>query len=157
MIRHGFELWEELVRVPLLVRVPGLPAHRVAPRRSTIDVVPTILELFRQPLPSPGGTDFLSGQSLLPELVLPAGYTPSVRPVFVDMAEGPYNAERRALIEGDSKLVMSAGRALGLYDLGKDPAEKHDLSGDKNALTSAVERFRSFRRTLREISVRAPR
>jgi hypothetical protein len=52
---------------------------------------------------------------------------------------------------------MSAGRALGLYDLAKDPGEKHDLSGDKSALEPAVERFRSFRRTLREISVRPAR
>jgi hypothetical protein len=73
------------------------------------------------------------------------------------MAEGPYNAERRALLEGDSKLVMSAGRPLGLYDLGKDPAEKHDLSADKRLLEPAVERFRSFRRTLREVSARPQR
>jgi arylsulfatase A-like enzyme len=157
MIRHGFELWEELVRVPLLVRVPNAAAHHVVPRRSAIDIVPTILELFRQPLPAAGGGDFLSGVSLLPELFLPAGYTPSERPVFVDMAEGPYNAERRALLEGDSKLVMSAGRPLGLYDLGKDPAEKRDLSADKRLLEPAVERFRSFRRTLREVSVRPQR
>jgi arylsulfatase A-like enzyme len=157
MIRHGFELWEELVRVPLLVRVPGLPAHRIALRRSAIDVVPTILDLFRVAPPEPNSGDFLSGSSLLPELALPAGYTPSARPVFVDMAEGPYNAERRALIDGDSKLVVSGGRALGLYDLAADPEEKRDLSSDKARLEPALDRFRSFRRALREVSVRAPR
>jgi arylsulfatase A-like enzyme len=157
MIRHGFELWEELVRVPLLVRVPGAAPHRVAAPRSAIDVVPTILELLQKPLPEPGGADFLSGKSLLPDVYLPPGYTPVERPVFVDMAEGPFNAERRALIEGNSKLVMSGGRPLGLYDLAQDPAEKRDLSPDKARLEAAVERFRSFRRSLREVTVRPPR
>jgi arylsulfatase A-like enzyme len=157
MIRHGFELWEELVRVPLLVRVPGLPPHRVVQRRSAIDLVPTVLELFRVPLPAAGAEDFLSGSSLLLDLALPPGYVPSARPVFVDMAEGPHNAERRAFIEGDTKLVLSGGRALGLYDLAADPAEKRDLSANKADLEAALERFRAFRRGLHEVSVRAPR
>jgi arylsulfatase A-like enzyme len=157
MIRHGFELWEELVRVPLLVRVPGLPSHRVAQRRSAIDLVPTVLELFRAPLPAAGSQDFLSGSSLLPDLALPAGYVPRVRPVFVDMAEGPHNAERRAFIDGDTKLVVSGGRPLGLYNLAEDPAEKRDLSANKPELEAALERFRAFRRGLREVSVRATR
>lgn len=149
MIRHGFELWEELVRVPLLMRVPGAPPRRVAVRRSAIDVVPTVLELMRVPRDAE-----LSGVSLLPELL---GEPGPARPVFVDMAEGPHNAERRAYIDEDLKLVVSGGRPLGLYDLANDPAEKQDLSADKARLAPALERYRAFRRTLREVYVKPTR
>ncbi len=153
MIRHGFEVWEELVRVPLLLRVPGVPAARVAARRSVIDLVPTILDLMRVEV-KPGE---LSGQSLLADLESSEGNPAPGRPVFVDMSEGPYNAERRAYIEDDQKLVLSGGRPLGLYDLAADPGEKRDLSADRARLRPLLERYQSFRRGLREIVVRPPR
>ena len=51
-VGHGRELWEPLVRVPLLVYVPGVKAKRVAVKRSHIDLAPTIMELVGAPLPS---------------------------------------------------------------------------------------------------------
>ncbi len=149
MIRHGFELWEELVRVPLIVKVPGVAARRVTARRSAIDVVPTLLDLFKVPFAARSATDFLSGQSLLPDLELSPSGLAATRPVFIDMARGPYNAERQALIDGDMKLTVSEGRVLGLYDLAADPAEKTDLSGQKARLQPMREAFgvvRSLRR-----------
>src|SRR5260221_8779443 len=114
MIRRGFELWEELVHVPLIVRVPGVPARRVVARRSAIGVVPTLLDLFKVPFEARTPTDFLSGESLLPDVLRPAGEADPAVPVFVDMARGPYNDERRAFIEADQKLTVSEGRVLGL-------------------------------------------
>ena len=134
MIRHGFELWEELVRVPLIVKVPGVAARRVTARRSAIDVVPTLLDLCKVPFAPRANNDFLSGQSLLPDLLRAPGAPDPERPVFIDMARGPYNAERQALIEQDLKLTVSEGRVLGLYDLAADPAEKHDISSEKARL-----------------------
>jgi len=157
MIRHGFELWEELVRVPLLVRVPGVPPRRVAERRSLVDLVPTVLDLFGLPLPTGEGTDFTSGVSWLPDLAPSPGAALAKRPVFIDMVEGPHNAERRALIDGDLKIVTSGGRLLGLYDLAADPGEKSDLADDRQRASAALERFREFRGSLREFKVRAPR
>ncbi|HYQ14878.1 MAG TPA: sulfatase, partial [Polyangiaceae bacterium] len=152
MIRHGFELWEELVRVPLIVKVPGVAPRRVTARRSAIDVVPTLLELFKVPLPAQSPTDFLSGESLLPDLYrAPAAADPE-RPVLVDMARGPYNAERRALIVHDSKLTVSEGRVLGLYDLAEDAAEKHDLSADKAKVAALREQLGAFTSRLRPLS-----
>jgi arylsulfatase A-like enzyme len=136
MIRHGFELWEELVRVPLLVKVPGVPARRVSARRSAIDVVPTLLDLFKVPFVARSASDFLSGESLLPDVLRAPGAADPERPVFIDMARGPYNAERQALIDHDLKLTVSEGRVLGLYDLAADPGEKQDLAGDKARLTA---------------------
>jgi choline-sulfatase len=148
MIRHGFELWEELVRVPLLVRVPGVAARRVTTRRSLIDLVPTLLDLYR--LPAPAERAF-SGTSLLPDLV---GEGAPPRPILVDMPQGPHNAERSAYIDGDLKLVTGGGRPLGLYDLSRDPAEKHNLLDERERVRSTLDAYKAFRRTLREVYVR---
>ncbi|HEY6725790.1 MAG TPA: sulfatase-like hydrolase/transferase, partial [Polyangiaceae bacterium] len=154
MIRHGFEVWEELVRVPLIVHVPGADPRRVSQRRSIIDVVPTILELLKQPPPTGEGFDFVSGQSLVRDVLMPPGHQPEDRIVFVDMAAGPNNAERQAFIESDYKLIASSGRTLGLYNLKHDPGEKKDLSKDAAVLERVNERFKAFRRELRVVNVR---
>ncbi|MCA9626573.1 MAG: sulfatase-like hydrolase/transferase [Myxococcales bacterium] len=154
LIRHGFEIWEELVRVPLIVHVPGVDAVRIKQRRSGIDVVPTIMQVLGLPPPTGEGNDFISGQSLLPDVIQPPGYEPQSRIVFVDMPAGPNNAERQALIEGDLKLIVSGGRPLGLYDLKDDPAEKKDLLDDAELKEKELGRFKAFRKKLREVRVR---
>jgi arylsulfatase A-like enzyme len=126
MWRHGAELWEELVRVPLIVRVPGVPPGHVAPRRSAVDLVPTILDLLGVPPPAGAGpNDFLSGTSLLPDVFFPAGAEP--RDVLVDMPDGPFNDPRRAILHGDLKLIVSNNARFELYDLGRDPEERINL------------------------------
>ena len=48
---HSVFLWEELVRVPLIIKVPGLGAHRVEKRVSLVDVAPTLARyLLEEPL-----------------------------------------------------------------------------------------------------------
>ncbi|HKO53502.1 MAG TPA: sulfatase-like hydrolase/transferase [Polyangiaceae bacterium] len=155
MIRHGFELWEELVRVPLIVRVPGVSARHVQVRRSAIDLVPTILDLCGvapPPPPSAGASDFLSGSSLVPDLLGSA--EPAPRPVFIDMAAGPNNADRQALIDDDKKLVASGGRPLSLFDLAADPGETRDLLDDATQAAPMIAKFKAFRRGLREVYVK---
>jgi arylsulfatase A-like enzyme len=149
MIRHGFELWEELVRVPLLVKVPGVAPRRVQARRSGIDVVPTILQLFQ--IEAPSGFGALSGQSLVADLARPAGTPDPVRPVFMDMARGPHNAERQALIDGDLKLIASEGRVLGVFDLGADPGEKKDLGAASTEGAALLSAFKQQRGRLRRV------
>ncbi len=154
MLRHGFEVWEELIRVPLIVYVPGLPPRRVSARRGAVDLVPTVLDLHRQPAPSGEGTDFLSGSSLLLDLVQPAGYEPKPRIVFAHMTAGPNNADRQAFIDGPNKLIVSDGRPLGLYDLEQDPAEKKDLLDDAALKEKVMGRYRAFFKALREVKVK---
>jgi arylsulfatase A-like enzyme len=153
MIRHGFELWEELVRVPLIVKVPGVTPRRVTARRSAIDVVPTLLDLFKVPFTAKHARDFLSGESLLADLQREPGTADPERPVLIDMARGPYNAERQALIAGDQKLTVSEGRVLGLYDLAADAAEKRDLSGDKTRLAPMREALAQLKSRLRPVAM----
>jgi arylsulfatase A-like enzyme len=149
LYRHGFEVWEELVHVPLLVRVPGISPRHVTARRSAIDVVPTVLELFGLPIPERTAKDFLSGVSLVPDLVLRSDAESEARPVLVDMSEGPNNAERQAFFEGPYKLIATNGKPIGLYDLERDPGETKDLLGDAPTADPVLARFKVFRRTLR--------
>ncbi len=128
LIRHGFEVWEELVHVPLIIYVPGQPPRRVAARRSLIDLTPTLLDAFG--VAQQG--EFVRGASLLDDVL---GGPAVPRPVFVDMPQGPHNKERRAFYSGSFKLVTSDGRVLGLYDLALDPGEKNDLSVDKSLVS----------------------
>ena len=70
------------------------------------------------------------------------------------MSAGPNNAERQAFIENDMKLIASGGRPISLYDLEKDPEEKHDLLDEPDKVGEIVDRYKAFRRELREVVVR---
>jgi arylsulfatase A-like enzyme len=140
MWRHGAELWEELIRVPLIVQVPGVAPGHVTPRRSAVDLVPTILELLGVPGPSgKDPNDFLSGTSLLSDVFFPAGAEP--RDVLVDMPDGPFNDARRSLIHGDLKLTISNGSRYELYDLAKDPEERTNLWEKGSPEAAEIEPF----------------
>lgn len=156
MHRHGFEVWESLVHVPLVVHVPGAKPKRIAARRSAIDVVPTIIDLMGAPRPTrptpPGSDDFVSGSSLVPELL---GDVPAAdEDILVDMPAGPYNDARRAFIHGDLKLIVSNDAKYALYDLAADPGERTDLSKrDPDALKTMKDRYAAKKASLREIQV----
>lgn len=154
MWRHGFELWEPLVRVPLIAFVPGVRPQRHTVRRGAIDLAPTLLQLFGLPLPV--GADRLSGESLLEDIFMPPGHVPRSRPVFIDMSAGPYNQQRQALIEGDVKLIAGRGRFLNLYDLSDDPDEERDRIRDVELFEQMRQRFEEFKTHLRPVHV-APR
>jgi arylsulfatase A-like enzyme len=120
--RHGYELWEELTRVPLIVHVPGVAARRIDLPRSQIDLAPTVLELMgveRSP--------DLSGVSLLPEI---RGAAPERRTVVLDLPGDDLQEQRRAIIENNLKLIVSGKdeRAAKLFDLDADPEETNDLA-----------------------------
>jgi choline-sulfatase len=155
-------VWEELVRVPLIVHVPGVRPARVAARRSAIDLVPTTLELMGVPLPAATGdaaaTDFLSGTSLLADVYLAEGSAPVERDIVIDMPAGPYNDARRALIHGDLKLTISNDARHELYDLAADPGETKNLHAKGEERTQRLaDRYAALKASLREIRVTGPR
>jgi arylsulfatase A-like enzyme len=156
MWRHGAELWEVLVRVPLVVHVPGLEPKRVRARRSLVDLVPTILDLVgvATPAGAAGSHDFVSGASLVPDLLLEPGVEPPARDVYVDMPAGPHNEERHAFIHGDLKLMVARGTHKELFDLAADPGESKNLWPAERARIEP--QYELFRRRLREVVVKAP-
>ncbi len=150
---HGREVWEPLVRVPLVVYVPGVPPKRVEVKRSHIDLAPTILELTGTPQPSDRS---LRGTSLVADLLAGPDARLPERDVFIDMPKGPFNEMRRAYLSGTSpgyKLV-DIGRRYELYDLEHDPGERHDLAEDKTRLAPFVAGLAKLRGTLQELPPR---
>ena len=153
MLYHGSEIWNELVHVPLFVYVPGAEPRRVAAKRSHIDVAPTIIELMG--LEVPDGE--VRGKSLLNDVYLPNDAEHEERDVYVDMPAGPYNGVRRAVIFGPTpgtKLIHFGAYNYQLFDLSTDPAEKKDLSSDKEKRDEAIARMNAVRGRLKEIEVK---
>lgn len=119
--KHAFDVWQVLVRIPLLVKLPGQKPRRIDARRSLVDIAPTIMELLgEKPL------EQFQGKSLVPEL---RGAEPDNRePIAVELAEDSHNPPRRAVISGDYKLtVWGKGSKYLLFNLKDDPGELKEL------------------------------
>jgi arylsulfatase A-like enzyme len=120
-VAHGFELWEHLVRVPLLFVLPGTAPRHIDTARSAIDLGPTICALMGVP-PDPG----FEGTSLVPEL---KGGPAAPRDIALDLPISSDNDRRRALIHGDLKIIaFGDDKLVHLYDLASDPEEKHPIT-----------------------------
>ena len=127
MHRHGFEIYEMLVRVPLMIRAVGITPRRIDTPRSAMDLPRTILELTGAP-PEPS----FQGTSLVSEMY---GKPAEERDVIVDLPRTSDNDRRRALIHGKYKLLsFGDDDAYGLYDVVADPLEKDDLKRKDKAL-----------------------
>lgn len=117
---HGFELWQNLVRVPLVFVLPDAQPRTIDATRSALDVAPTILELMKAPAdPS------FRGKSLVPEL---RGARAEPRDVIVDLPQTSDNERRRALISGAKKIIAYGPTEYSVaYDLEADPDENKPL------------------------------
>jgi arylsulfatase A-like enzyme len=124
-ILHGKTQYQEVVRVPLVFRGPGIPKGlRVATPASLLDVVPTLLARLGLTVPGLDGEDLsrvLAGEpGRLAERVL-FGEADHIN-VQPDIT--------RAVRRGNLKLVydrLSDRRQL--FDLSRDPGETADVQG----------------------------
>ncbi len=115
---HAKTVHQELIHVPLMIKLPGVEPRRITEPVSLVDIYPTILEFLDEPVP-----DGLAGRSILPEALDTAG---GRHPVFSETRRGN---DMRAVIDGDVKLLVNrrTGRSE-FYRLDSDPAERHDLA-----------------------------
>ena len=119
---HGHTLYDELVRVPMVIRAPGqlAPAVVETPVRH-IDLAPTLCELCDLPLP-----DQFLGRSLVS---LAGGEAGAPRPT---LAHGNMWARpQTSWTSGGWKLIVRDGVAPELYEVAADPAEQRDLAGSR--------------------------
>jgi arylsulfatase A-like enzyme len=148
LTRHAHELYEELIRVPLFIHVPGTKARVVDTPRGHADLAPTFLELLgAKPIAT------LHGTSLVPEL---RGADAPPRDVISDLPEDEYNERRRALIHENTKIIAFGNDVrFALYDLEADPKESDDLIRKRPEL--ADEMRRRYKDASKQITEVAPR
>lgn len=123
-VGHGHSVYEELIHVPLLVRIPGVTDRasegmRVDDVVGLVDVLPTIYDALGRPIPRD-----LSGQSFLPQLVGESSDAP--RAAVTGFMEG-----WRTINVGRIKLVQRTERNVQLFDTTEDPGELHDLAAER--------------------------
>ena len=115
-------LWEGGQRVPAMAWWPGtIPAGRVCTETAmAIDLMPTMMEVAGAKVEESMDLDGVSLLSTLTEGVAVGG-----RSLFWEYRR------QRAMREGDWKLVTGLPETgdVGLYDLGVDPSERHNVAG----------------------------
>lgn len=130
-VGHGHSLFEELLRVPFIIKGPETKAgHRVKTPVSLISVAPTLLECIGL---SPKLANFTLGRSLAESLT---GKEPARAPIFSQQVL--YGHKRRCVIDTDDwKYIYSfnPGEKNFMFQLKTDPLEKNNViaSNDERA------------------------
>jgi arylsulfatase len=134
---HGGQVFDEQLRIPLVLSAPGIAPRRVAQQVETIDLLPTLLELLGEALPA---NHAIQGQSLLPllhgeESELRSTVFSQARSDSERHADRGYRLRPRAQISTARgprwKLIHYPGIErdyLELYDLESDPGERKNVA-----------------------------
>ena len=132
-------IYEQQLRIPLIVRVPGLKPSRTEALVSVLDLAPTISELTGVRL-----RHRCSGLSLVPLLEGEAGAAFAARTAFVHQNAHNYSV---AVREGPWKLIWPVAREHALlssrpelYHLEDDPGERVDLAAKEPGRVAALRR-----------------
>lgn len=133
-------LYEQVLRSPLMIRVPGLarPGAACAATVESVDLYPTLADLCG--LPPPPGVD---GRSLRPYLDDPAA--PSAKP-----ARGFWSGGQQTLRDDRWRLIVYSGQgaaraggapAAELFDLLADPHEGRNLAASQPEVVAELGRL----------------
>jgi arylsulfatase len=123
-IGHSVQLYEPILHIPLIVHLPAGSGPSGVRRKGIadlLDVAPTVADVFGV-LGKGGSRESFEGRSLLP-MILGGPGKPAV------LSRTVPHAASHALRDAVYKFIDSAGvRDDELYDISKDPEEKHNLA-----------------------------
>jgi len=135
---HGKTLFEEMIRVPFWLKLPGgrRAGERIDADVGLVDLLPTLLSALDLPPAPPGeGRDLLGGSE-------PPASLPQVARLELE------GRDLGAVVDGDWKLILDlADGREWLYDLSTDPTEQrdlHDANPDRAGALRAVFESRRF-------------
>jgi arylsulfatase A-like enzyme len=125
---HGSTLYDEQLRIPLIVAIPGVAPRVLDGQVELIDVAPTILNLLDIPVPARmRGTDL--GPWLAPRPA-PAARLP---PAFAEVED------QRMIVLGGEKLLCDLHWGFcAYYDLAADPGERDNLAEKRPERAAAL-------------------
>ncbi len=148
---HSTLLYESTMLVPLIMKGRSLPKQRtIDDVASTVDILPTILDYLKLPIPSE-----LKGKSLLGFV---RGSEDSLRDIYMETLSPRMNfgwSELTGLRRGKWKFIQAP--VPELYDLEKDPHETVNLSHQEKDLAEELalvlgEMQREFERSGKDYS-----
>jgi arylsulfatase A-like enzyme len=123
MYFHGQTLYDELLRVPLFIRLPGAKPIAIEDPVMLVDVAPTIIDMLGLAVP-----DQMVGRSLMSRVL---GEPLEPRPVYAQLLPAPsWDHKWMAMVTADGlhKLIYRmSDRSFELYNLKTDPHETRDL------------------------------
>jgi arylsulfatase A-like enzyme len=124
MFFHGQTLYRELIHVPLIFRVPGVPPRTANDVVELIDLAPTIAALFGVTPPASW-----RGRSLVPALT---GTSLPPKPAFAELLPEPkWDHDAKSMISADGKrhvFYRISDSRWEIYDLEKDPDERTNIA-----------------------------
>ena len=134
-VLHGQTQYQEVLRVPLMVKGPGVPHGRRVPTPvSLVDVAPTLLD--RAGIAVPEGLDGLDVAPLWSE----GGRELEARYLFseADHNNVEHDITRSVRYKSFKLHFNRLSREYRIYDLSRDPAEQADVSADQQQAFSAL-------------------
>ena len=144
---HVSRLYEQVVRVPLVVSWPGEIADglTVADPVAHIDILPTVLDLLSITTADDEEAPRRAGRSLRP-FWTGASPAPQIEPIVVETFRPESPRSRKGVITAGHKLIVTQSPTdedgppehVELYDLAADPAELDNRARDDTATTEAL-------------------
>lgn len=161
MLDHQFSVYEELLRVPLIIHDPRhfAPGRETRPV-STIDLFPTLLELAGVPaaeLPQSSAISLLRPLQRRERLAeYPTANKEAIRDVkrareYRDFDPTPWDRGLRAFYSTPWKLIQGSDGRHELYNLADDPRESRNLLVERADIAADMEsRLATLLRSLHE-------
>jgi arylsulfatase A-like enzyme len=165
--RFHYTVYEEVMRVPLVIKAPGLEPRTIAEPVEQIDILPTLMALLQ---PNSGEAEAFPGRDVIGDA--------EERPVFFERDRPPpYN--QRGVLVGTTKLfvieeadtaripITSRGTHVPItnvhpgtymYDLASDPGEKNNIFSEDNPdckrlLVMVAEHFSVANKPVHEVEI----
>ncbi len=154
---HTTGLHDEVVRVPLLIHVPGLAPRTIDTPVSLVDLAPTMVELVgAAPMPETQGTSLvplLRGEEVAARPLLIQD-CPKEGPLHSALIVGRFKYVRRMREGGGGKVEVASER---LFDLVADPGETRDLAAEPDHAATLAQARGALDRLLAEMDETAQR
>jgi arylsulfatase A-like enzyme len=136
IVGHGGRMmYEGLLRIPLVVKLPGAnrPKGVIGDQVQLVDILPTVLQTIGAPVPAG-----VQG-SPLQQVARNSLAEEQINPEFVSFYGEVYNRALRVIYDGPYKLISTSRGERFLFDLTKDPGENNDLAKEEAQRVGTME------------------